>query len=80
MAGKAKSVSETVADMAKRHDFDQVVVIGWRERDQRYVMVAHGKNALQENEAKIFATRLMEGIGAPSERTDRYYGKETNEG
>jgi hypothetical protein len=76
----AESVSETVAEMAQLHELDQVVVIGWREKDQRFIAVAHGSNPEHEQEAVIFAKRLMEGIGSPSERTDRYYGKETNEG
>jgi pyruvate/2-oxoglutarate/acetoin dehydrogenase E1 component len=81
MAGKKptardKSVSESVADLATTHNLDQVVVIGWREKGGRYVMVAHGQNAAEQKEAEIFAERLMAGIGAPAERTDRYYGKE----
>lgn len=81
MAGKAKakSVSASVGDLAELHDLDQVVVIGWREKGGRYVMVAHGRDTVQQAEAEIFAERLMKGIGAPSGRTDRYYGKEAKQ-
>lgn len=82
MAGtKSKNISDNVADLARLHGLDQVVVFGWREKDGRYVMVAHGRDKREQVEAEAFAKRLMKGSGAPSERTDRYYGsKKANEG
>jgi hypothetical protein len=85
MAGKtksiSKSVSESVADLAELHDLDQVVVIGWRDKGGQYVMVAHGKDAAEQAEADAFAKRLIGSLGAPSEKTDCYYGnKKANKG
>lgn len=85
MAGKAKtksrSVSEAVAALAEEIGLDQVVVMGWRSKDERYVMVAHGRNAIEQVDANAFAERLMVGIGAPSDRIDRYVeSKKANQG
>lgn len=74
MAGKTedRSVSEAVAALAEEIGVDQVIVIGWKSQDSRYVMVAHGRNKLEQQDADAFAERLMVGIGAPDERIDRY--------
>jgi hypothetical protein len=81
MAGKAKSrtVSEAVAGLAAEIEMDQVVVIGWNSKTERYVMVAHGRNALEQQDADAFAERLLSGIGAPTDRID-YARKKAKQG
>jgi hypothetical protein len=81
MAGKAKdqSVSEAVAAFAESQDLDQVVMVGWRAKDERYVMVAHGRNRIEEVEANAFADRLMNGIVADAKKIDRYGNKKAKQ-
>lgn len=81
MAGKTKTraVSEAVAGLAAEIGMDQVVVIGWNSKTERYVMVAHGRNKLEQIDADCFAERLLSGIGAPTDRID-HYGKKANKG
>jgi hypothetical protein len=81
MAAKAKkrTVSESVAAFAAEIGMDQVVVIGWNSKTERYVMVAHGRNKLEQVDADCFAERLLSGIGTPSDRID-HYGKKAKQG
>lgn len=81
MAGKTKkrTVSEAVAGLADEIGMDQVVVIGWNSKTERYVMVAHGRNKLEQLDADCFAERLLSGIGTPIDRIDKY-AKKANKG
>jgi hypothetical protein len=81
MAGKAKkrSVSEAVAAFAAEVGMDQVVMVGYNSQTERYVMVAHGRNILEQQDADCFAERLLNGLGAPKDRID-HYGKKANKG
>lgn len=81
MAAKTKdrTVSEAVAGLAAEIGMDQVVVIGWNSKTERYVMVAHGRNKIEQVDADCFAERLLNGIGAPKDRID-HYAKKANQG
>lgn len=77
MAGKkskagrsARSVRQAVEALASELDLDQVVVVGWRAKDDRYLMVAHGRNRLEQHGADEFARRLIVGAGIPAGKLD----------
>lgn len=80
MAGKAKSISEAVAAFAEEHGLDQVVMTGWRSADERYVMVAHGRNKIEQVEAEAFANRLMNGIVADAKNIETHGIKKAKQG
>lgn len=62
---KKPSLKKSVQTIAASHRLDQVVLLAWRARDERYLMVASGLNKIETAEAKRFARRWKRKLGVP---------------